>query len=117
MTLTLIASRNSVVSSSSDGNDAKSSARWMYIVAITITSPTVMLTAMKRSSSAGGSGTSIITTTSTTASAPARSLCFSSRSPNPSTALAPLARDAAAELRERHGSARQGRRSTGTTWA
>ena len=77
VTLTLIASRNSVVSSSSDGKAAKSSARGTYIVVIRMTRADPMLTVISRSSSGAGSGTSIITTTSTTASAASRSVCLS----------------------------------------
>ena len=76
VTLMLIPSRNSVVSSRSDGKAAKSSARGTYIVVIRIISAPEMLIVMKTSSSALGSGTSIIATTTTTPTAPSRSLCL-----------------------------------------
>ena len=79
MTDTLIASRSSVVSSSSDGKAEKSSARGRYSVAMTIVSANEMLSVIARSSRNGGSGTIIITTTSTTAPAASRSRDFESR--------------------------------------
>src|ERR1700761_5702542 len=73
VTETLIASRNIVVSSNSEGKAAKSSARGTYSVATTIVIAEAMLRVMKRSIRPGGSGTIIITTTITTATAAIRS--------------------------------------------
>ncbi len=80
VTETLIARRNSVVSSSRLGNAARSSARPMYIEATTIDSAPAMFSVISRSSSAGGSGTIIITTSTTTAPAANRSVWRARRS-------------------------------------
>src|SRR3954447_24498311 len=79
----LIASRKSVVNSSSDGNDDSSSASSVYIETMTRISATVMFNVMKTSSSMSGSGRIIITTTATTATAVERSECFRSRPKTP----------------------------------
>ena len=76
VTDTLIASRNSVVSSSSDGNELSSSAFCMYSVDTRIASAPAMFSVMNRSINIGGSGMINMQTTSTTAPAPSRSVCL-----------------------------------------
>jgi hypothetical protein len=73
VTLTLIARRKSVVSSSSDGKALKSSGRGRYSVATTTASATLMFSVIARSRITGGSGTIIMTTTSTITPAARRS--------------------------------------------
>ncbi len=79
----LIARRNSVVNSRSDGNEESSRASSVYIETITRTSATVMFSVMKMSSSISGSGRIIIATTATTATAVERSECLRSRPKTP----------------------------------
>ena len=72
-----MASRNSVVNSSSDGKTLSSSASCVYIEISTIVSAIARLTVISMSSSTAGSGSTIITTTMTTADARRpRSACF-----------------------------------------
>ena len=66
MTEMLIASRKSVVNSSTVGKDENSSASCVYIETTTISSAPAMLSVTSRSSSCVGSGSSIIAITSTT---------------------------------------------------
>ena len=74
MTEMLIASRNSVVNSSTVGNDENSSASRVYIDTTTISSAPAMFIVTNRSSSCVGSGSSIIAMTMTTTIAVEKSL-------------------------------------------
>ncbi len=63
--LTLRASRNSVITSTTAGNAAKSSGRWTNIAVSRMSSAPVMFSAISRSRTMAGSGTTSITTMNT----------------------------------------------------
>ena len=78
-----MASRSSVVKSSSDGKIESSSESCVYIEIRTSVSASARLIVIRMSSSSAGRGSTIITTTITTANAIMRSLCFRMRPRTP----------------------------------